>query len=276
MQRHILATHADVAAPDFALFDEPAGDMLCGIDAERKANALRGQNDSGIDADNFAARIDQRSAGIAGIQRRIGLDDVIDEPARIGAERAAQRANDAGSDGALKTVRIANRDRKLPNSNVFRLAHPRRAQLRGVNPDDGEVGVRIISDQVSIGFASIGERYLNSLSAMHHVAVGQNKAVRRDNEARAAALALAIAATDLDIDYLGANLVGCMNDGVGIGIHQRRVRGRVRRANIVVSGRASRRNQVGSNLTRIAWRGWLQTFTGIEFNFTYCHNIQVM
>ena len=43
-----------------------------------------------VDADHFAARVDQRAAGVAGIERGVGLNDVVDQPPGLRAQRAAR------------------------------------------------------------------------------------------------------------------------------------------------------------------------------------------
>src|SRR6266567_911101 len=119
VQRHVLSAHADVTAPDLALFDQPAGHVFSRVDAQREADSLRRKNHRRIDPDHFAARIDQLSARIAWIQRRIGLDDIVNEPAGVGPERPAQGANDASRDSALKTIRAADGDGELADANAL-------------------------------------------------------------------------------------------------------------------------------------------------------------
>ena len=111
-----LPARADVTAPDDAVLDEPAGDVFGRVDGNGKAKPLRRQNHSGVHADDFAARIDERPAGIARIQRRVGLDDVVHEPARSGPERPAQRAHYARRHRVLEPVRIADGDGKLAHA----------------------------------------------------------------------------------------------------------------------------------------------------------------
>src|SRR6185295_19931235 len=90
MQRHILAADADLAAAHAAVFDQTAGDELRGIDGEGETDALRRQNDGGVDTDDFAARSHQRPARIAGIERRVCLYDVVDQTPRTRRQRAAK------------------------------------------------------------------------------------------------------------------------------------------------------------------------------------------
>ena len=97
-----LADHADVAAPNASVPNETRRDKLRRVRRDRETNSLRASDDRRVDADDLGARVHQRSSGVSRIQRRIRLNDAIDETARLRAHRAAQRAHDAGSDGRLK------------------------------------------------------------------------------------------------------------------------------------------------------------------------------
>ena len=96
--------------------DQLSDDELHGIHGDCKADPLRGQNHRRVHAYHGAARVEQWPARVARIQRRVGLNDVVDQPTRHGAKRAAERADDAGGDRALKAQRIADRDDDLPHA----------------------------------------------------------------------------------------------------------------------------------------------------------------
>ena len=57
------------------------------VAGNREADPLGARNDGGVDAHHLACRIDQRPTGIARIERRIGLDHVVDETACLRPER---------------------------------------------------------------------------------------------------------------------------------------------------------------------------------------------
>ena len=62
----------------------------------------------GVDADQFAAQIHQRAAGIAGIDGGVGLDEVL---VAVGVDAgAAERADDARGHRVLQAERIADGD----------------------------------------------------------------------------------------------------------------------------------------------------------------------
>src|SRR5213075_2590809 len=113
MQRHALPGHADVAARHAAVAHQPRGDEDGGVDADGETDALRPHDHRGIDADDVAARVDQRPSGVAGIERRVGLDDVLDQAPALGAHGAPQRADYAGGDGGLEAERVADGDDQL-------------------------------------------------------------------------------------------------------------------------------------------------------------------
>ena len=157
--------------------------------ADGEAQSLRRQNHHRVHADDFAARIDQRPAGIARIQRRVRLDEIVHEPARLRAERPAQRAHHARRHRVLEAVGIADGDGELAHAQLVGIPEAHRLQVRRVNADDRQVRVRVRADEMRIGPATVGERDFNPLRAMHDVAVRENKTVRRDDETRPAAAA---------------------------------------------------------------------------------------
>jgi hypothetical protein len=81
MKNRGLGFHPDVAAPDSAFLQQPARDKFRGIDSNRKTEPLRAHNGCSIDADDLSVGSHQRSAGVSGIERRIGLNDIFDQAA---------------------------------------------------------------------------------------------------------------------------------------------------------------------------------------------------
>src|SRR5438445_2969191 len=143
-----LPAYADVAATNPAVLDQPARDILGRIDSDGETDALRGQNHRRVHAHDFPARIDELPAGVARVQGRVGLDDDVDEPAGIGTERPAERADHARSHRAFEAVRIANGDGELADADVLRFTQGRGGEVGRVNAQAGEVGVRVLADQV--------------------------------------------------------------------------------------------------------------------------------
>ena len=189
--RHGLPADADVAAADPAVANQPRRDEPRRVARDREAQALRRQNHRGVDADHFAARRDERTAGVAGVERRVGLDDVVHQPARSRAQRAAERADDAGRHRVMEAVRVADRDRDLP--------HPHRARIAERRPRQRRAGERIDADRPRGRCRRPGRRHPprierpsgsddgHAAGAFDDVAVGEDEAVRREEDAGAAA-----------------------------------------------------------------------------------------
>src|SRR5438876_7953182 len=107
MERHILNSHADVAASDFYVTDQPAGHKFGRVARNREADALRRPNHRRIHADDFASRIHQWPARIARIQGGICLNDVIDQTTGLRMHGSAEGADYSRSHTRLETERIA-------------------------------------------------------------------------------------------------------------------------------------------------------------------------
>src|SRR5262249_13785508 len=69
--------------------------------------AARAREDRRVDTDELAVQIDERATGVAGVDRRIGLDEVL-VALRVDA-RAPERADDSRRHGVTETERVADR-----------------------------------------------------------------------------------------------------------------------------------------------------------------------
>ena len=73
-----LNQHAEPAAHHFALVFQLIGDALRHVDGDGESEAIEGAAAAvnlRVDGDNFAFAVEERAAGIAGVDRRIGLDE---------------------------------------------------------------------------------------------------------------------------------------------------------------------------------------------------------
>ncbi len=117
-------------------------------DAIAKQMPCAAQDHGGVDADHVAARVDQRPAGVAGIERRVGLQHVVEQAAGLRAHRAAERADDAGGHRVLEAERAADRDRHLPDAHARRVAEADPREVARRHLEHGEVRVRIVADDL--------------------------------------------------------------------------------------------------------------------------------
>ena len=77
--RHLVTGHSDVRPADAAVAQQRRSHEPHRVAGNGEAQSLRRQNDGGVDANDLSGRRDERPAGVAGIQRRVGLDDVVDQ-----------------------------------------------------------------------------------------------------------------------------------------------------------------------------------------------------
>ena len=116
----VLRHDADPAADHAAVIEDLLHDAARQIHRDRKADALDADiaavvlvEHRGVDADQLAARVDQRAAGIAGIDRGIGLNEILE--GRDAELTAAGGADDAVGDGLRQAQRIADRQHRIPD-----------------------------------------------------------------------------------------------------------------------------------------------------------------
>ena len=148
--------HADPAARDRALVLELADHGLDGVGGDREGDAdraARRREDRGVDADHVAVGVEGRAAGIALVDRRIDLDEVV---IGAGADVAAARRDDAGRHGAAEAERIADREHPVADARGLsdELHIGERAAL---DLDQREIGARIGADHLGlVGLAVVG------------------------------------------------------------------------------------------------------------------------
>ena len=177
---------------------------------------MRRLDHRGIDADHRATRIDQRPARVAGIQRRIRLNHVFDEAARLRPQRSADGADDAGGHGVLEAVRIPDGDRDLADANAARVGERRERQRPSFDADshDGKIGVCVAADQVGRRRSAVWKHRLQAARTGDHVMVGEDQAVGAQDDAGAAA------AVGVDARDRRRNRVDGRRDRAGIRVEQ--------------------------------------------------------
>src|SRR5262245_22332357 len=125
---HVLATNADITSTNAAVADETACHEARGIAGDGKTQPLSGKNCGRVHTDHLRTRRDERTTGVTRIQCRIGLNDVVHQSARAGAERSADATHDTGGCGVVEAEWIADGDCHLPDANTTRVAESRPRQ----------------------------------------------------------------------------------------------------------------------------------------------------
>src|SRR6185436_8401203 len=78
-QGNILSTNTDIAPSNPPVLDELRGDKLRRTHGNREADSLRRQDHCRVDANHFSTRRDQRTTRIAWVQRRVSLNEIVDQ-----------------------------------------------------------------------------------------------------------------------------------------------------------------------------------------------------
>src|SRR4029077_4958180 len=74
---HLLDAHAEPSTGYMALFLKLGSDVFSHVDRDGEANAFTLCKDRGVDTHPLPSCIDERPTAVAGIDRRIGLNEVV-------------------------------------------------------------------------------------------------------------------------------------------------------------------------------------------------------
>src|SRR5260370_42285492 len=88
-------------------------EVLIGNSSRHSRRSSGGRGDRGVNANDFAAGIDEWAAGIAAVDGRVGLNRLVNESGLTGLRGAANGADHAGGQSALKSERIADSENFL-------------------------------------------------------------------------------------------------------------------------------------------------------------------
>ena len=141
-------------------------------------------------------RVEQRPAGVAGVDRGVGLDAVGVFQQRAGRRLVAVHAgDDAVGHGRLEVGRQQERvaDGEAPVADLHLVAVGQRRGGKVVAPqqlDQGHVADRVDADDHRLVQVAVGHAAFHVVAGrLHDVEVGQGVAIGRDDHARAAAVA---------------------------------------------------------------------------------------
>src|SRR5215470_4942933 len=180
-----LDLHANPAAADLAVVLELSNDRLHRRSRDGKGDAYRaarGGEDGGIDADHVAVDVEGRAAGIAFVDRRIDLNEVV---VGAGPDIAAAGRDDTGRHRAAETKWVADREHPVADARGLVREVDVGEVAAALDFDQGDVGTRIGADHLGgVGLAVVS-RDLDGLGLVDHVVVGHRIAISSDEEARA-------------------------------------------------------------------------------------------
>ena len=120
------------------------------------------------------------------IDRRIDLDEIVERPAM---QVAAARRDDAGGDRGADTERIAYRQHLVAGHQLVGIApFDGRQRLARLDLEHRQIVLGVVADELGGKFGAVVERYLDRGRAVDDVVVGDDGAVRADDEAGAQSL----------------------------------------------------------------------------------------
>src|SRR5262249_4688226 len=164
-----LDADTEPAARHVAGGGQLADDGLGEVDGNRETNADRATaaaQDRGVDADDLAARVDERATAVARVDRRVGLDEVVVGAA---ANDAPGGAHDAGRHRLLEAERIANRHHGLADFQRRRVTERDGRQAVRIDLQERQVGARITADDAAGQLAAIRQLHANLRGAVDDV-----------------------------------------------------------------------------------------------------------
>lgn len=180
-----LDPYTEPATAGFAEFLELIDDVHRKLRRHGKADTDRHaglRKDRRIDADDLTLHVEERTARIAAVDRRVGLDETV---VGSGIDIATACGDDTHGHGYAKAERIADDHHPIADPDLSRVAEGDGLErLLRFDLQEGEVGFRIHADKLRLQFRSIGEVDLDIVGILNDVVVGDYVAGRIDDEAR--------------------------------------------------------------------------------------------
>jgi hypothetical protein len=183
---HVLHGDADAATHDVTGLDELLAHVVGDVDrnCERQTHvAASATEDHGVHADHFAAHIEQRPAGVAGIHRHVRLDErhvVV-----LAANGTRRGTHDARRRTVVEAERRADRQHPFAGPHLLRIADAHGRQILRIDLDHRHVAVRIEADDLRRKFAPVGQSDVHVVGLGHDVCIGQDVTIVADDESRA-------------------------------------------------------------------------------------------
>src|SRR5207302_2384216 len=138
-----------------------------------------------VDAHNLPTRIDQRSARVARIDGRVGLNKLTRLAAVRIRIRTVNGAHDSTRHREAESIRIAECQHRLPRTNLCRISPGNAREIRLAYLQDREVCDRVSAYQLRLQHAAIARGHPDVHRTLNHVIVGDDVAIGRNDHAAA-------------------------------------------------------------------------------------------
>ena len=151
-----LERDADGAAGDFAVGDQLIVNADDSRGGQREADTFEAAAacvDGGVDADYFAGHVDERAAGIAGVDGGVGLNEALELVADVGT---IFRADDSGGDGGVQAEGAADGQDPVADLHAVGISEFGYGEfVVGFNFYYGQVGVFVEADYAGVVFGGV-------------------------------------------------------------------------------------------------------------------------
>jgi hypothetical protein len=138
--------------------------------------------DERVDADELTGGVDERSAAVAGVDWRVGLDV---DGRRIGVGLPSGRAHHAHRHRVLQALRAAECEHELALPDAGRVRESQRRQIRQLDFQEREIDLARDADdrRVDSSRTALRQHDLHAPCAGHHVSIRDDVAVGVDDDA---------------------------------------------------------------------------------------------
>src|SRR5215469_2090445 len=184
----VLRYDPDPPADDTSILDDVVQHAPDHVYGDRKTDAFDAQtlrDDGGVDADQGAAGINQRAAGVAEIDRCIRLDEVLER--RDPELSAGGGADDAVRHGLRQAERITDGEHHVADPQLIGLPEGDDGEVRHVDLEHCQIGIRVHADDLRIRDPAVRELHADGTGVRNHVIVRHDVADLIDDDARAQA-----------------------------------------------------------------------------------------
>ena len=155
---HIGNTDSDVAVIDFAVTNQGIGSGFGDLRRNGKSHpreTARRRDQKGVDADDFAAHVDQRAARVTGINGSVGLNELARLAAIAIGIGPVESAYDSAGHGKVLVVRIAESQNGFARPQAAGIAPGNTGQIFALHFEDRDIGKWIGSDKLCVHLTPI-------------------------------------------------------------------------------------------------------------------------
>lgn len=138
------------------------------------------RDDRGIDSDQLALIVHEGAAGVARVDRSIGLDEVF--VVFDSQVRPPLSAHDSHRDCLAYAEGIADRNCVIADFHLRGIGNSDRRQIGRIDLENGDIGLRVCAHNFCIELAFVAEHDSHFRGSVDNVVVGQDVTVRAHND----------------------------------------------------------------------------------------------